>query len=188
MYHIIVLSRNVLAGSKESEFSTEDFSQALEHYQKKCAWLGIEPMEITDTESFQFTSWGDDYKVEFLKTIPVLPLPPTPGPDTIYICGPITNIPDGNKHLFNHVQKFYEKEGFRVINPHELCADIQGDQFEIWPKCMSRCVNALCSDEVKIMVVLPGSENSRGASLEMQIADALKIKRVEWATESETII
>jgi hypothetical protein len=197
MYHIKITSKNRLAGSKESEFRTSDFDQALEHYQRKCSWLGAEPMEIiNDVESFQFTTWSDDYRIEFFKTIVIddslsimVSIPPsTPAPETIYICGPITGIPDGNRHLFKHVQLFYEKEGFRVINPHELCADIQGSDEDVWSKCMARCMNALCQDQVKLMVVLPGSENSRGASLEIQIAAALKIRCVEWATEKETII
>jgi hypothetical protein len=189
MYHIKITSKNRLSGSKESEFSTSDFDQALEHYQRKCSWLGIVPhLPVpSDKNSFHVQVQNEDYKIDFIKTI-VVDIPSTPTLETIYICGPITGIPDGNKHLFKHVQLFYEKEGFRVINPHELCADIQGPDEDIWSKCMARCMNALCQDQVKLMVVLPGSENSRGASLEIQIAYALKIRCVEWATEKETII
>lgn len=89
----------------------------------------------------------------------------------VYISGPISNIPGGNKGLFSEAATQLKNKGYLVRNPHEFCSDIPTDTD--WGVYMRRCIQVLmeCTD----ILMLPNYEFSKGALLEFEIAQALKI-------------
>lgn len=106
----------------------------------------------------------------------------------IYIAGPVTGYEDDNRQAFEEarerlyeagvprfrIEKDYEmglpqiRPGEEIVIPHDLVP-----RGAPWKEAMRLCVRALTyADE---LVCLPGSQDSRGAKLEMKIARALSI-------------
>lgn len=103
----------------------------------------------------------------------------------IYLCGPISGLPDGNRQAFENARKAilerYPNQGDRitsVINPHDTCATIvathTGSEEELWRKCMRQDIKVMLDCDAVVM--LDGWQNSRGATLERSIAQQLGIK------------
>lgn len=90
---------------------------------------------------------------------------------TVYIAGPITNMPYGNVTAFAEATKTVRNMGHIAKNPHDFCADIPRDAQ--WETFMRRCIPQLmeCTD----IILLPGWENSDGASLEQFNASVIGI-------------
>ena len=83
---------------------------------------------------------------------------------TIYIAGPMTGLPDLNFPAFHTAAKRLRAQGFEVINP----AEINPDQHMSWQACMRTDIAALVfCDGIHL---LPGWQNSDGATLEHDIA------------------
>ena len=101
----------------------------------------------------------------------------------VYLSGPISNIPDGNYHLFGKLQERIESLGYQVLNPHELCERIARNLYptheEHWVACMRACVTALPLAD--IVVTLPEWEQSKGAVKEVNIARELGFIDVEFS-------
>jgi hypothetical protein len=95
----------------------------------------------------------------------------------IYIAGPMTGKPDLNFPLFHREAARLRAEGWHVENPAELCKDIAGQ----WNACMRRDLAALLKCEAILM--LPGWEWSRGASLEHYIAQRLEMRVIYHQAE-----
>lgn len=89
---------------------------------------------------------------------------------TIYVAGPISNMPNLNKEAFNEATKKLRGLGYIVINPHELCEGIPAEE---WEKCMRICIKRLM--DADIIVLLNGYQRSRGAHLEYTIAQNLNL-------------
>lgn len=87
----------------------------------------------------------------------------------IYICGPMTDIPDWNFPAFNSAAEDLRADGWEVINP----ADIPGDQTD-WTQCMKNDIKHLL--DCGAVYMLMGWENSKGASLEHHIASELGLE------------
>lgn len=98
----------------------------------------------------------------------------------IYIAGPITGLPGENKEAFYTMATALKNQGFIVRNPHEFCNDIPlGSDWHVY---MRRCITMLseCTD----IVMLAGWEKSKGANLELNIAEALGLKiQFSWTVE-----
>lgn len=90
---------------------------------------------------------------------------------TIYIAGPMTGLPNFNHFEFNRVASYLRGEGHDVINPAEF---FDGDTTRQHHEYMREAVAALLRCDV--LVFLPGHENSRGARIELQIADAIGLQ------------
>lgn len=99
----------------------------------------------------------------------------------IYIAGPMSGLPELNFPAFNAAAALYRARGATVINPAEInggadepaaCATMTAEQYAgHWRACMRRDITELMTcDEV---VMLPGWEKSRGATLERHNALAL---------------
>lgn len=96
-------------------------------------------------------------------------MPPTE--KTVYIAGPITNVPYGNVTAFAEATRTVRNLGFIAKNPHELCHDIP--KGSPWETYMRRCIPHLmeCTD----IIFLPGWENSEGANFEQLCATIVGI-------------
>lgn len=84
-----------------------------------------------------------------------------------YIAGPITGKPDRNAPAFRNAAKELRERGFYPINPLEVCPE-PGIR---WEDAMRADIPELCS--CSHIALLPGWEESRGASAEKDIADML---------------
>jgi nucleoside 2-deoxyribosyltransferase len=97
----------------------------------------------------------------------------------VYIAGPMTGYPDLNFPTFHRVAARYRAKGLEVVNP----AEINSDPAAGWVDCMRNDIRELVTCDA--IVLLPGSERSKGASLELHIARALGMG-VHELTEAET--
>ncbi len=90
----------------------------------------------------------------------------------IYISGPMTGYPDYNRPAFAEAARELRAQGHEVKSPPEI-APYNPDW--AWRDYMKEDVCALMEcDEI---YTLPGWEKSRGATIEVMIADALGIKK-----------
>lgn len=93
--------------------------------------------------------------------------------DTVYICGPMSGLPDFNYPAFNAAEvAIRERYACRVLNPAR-----QPDGLT-WEEYMRRG----CADVVSatVVVVLPGWQKSPGAVIEMATALIHGIRVVMW--------
>lgn len=92
---------------------------------------------------------------------------------TIYISGPMAGIPEHNFPAFFDAEERLREQGYLVNNPAALQPgppiDLTLD--EAWAWCLKRDIpHLLLADEV---ACLPGAQLSRGAMLEVLIAQRL---------------
>ena len=94
----------------------------------------------------------------------------------IYLSGPMTGLPDFNYPLFNHVAARLREAGHTVYNP----AEFEHDE-PVFPmrKAFAAYCNFICCEACTI-VMLPGWQNSKGASIEHALASYLNLE-VEYA-------
>jgi hypothetical protein len=92
----------------------------------------------------------------------------------VYIAGPMTGYPDLNFPAFNALAAALRAGMIdtTVVNP----AEINADTTMAWAECMKRDIVELVTCDV--IHCLPGWRKSRGATLEVHIAEALGILRV----------
>lgn len=90
----------------------------------------------------------------------------------LYICGPITGIPNHNKEAFNDAAAALRGAGFDVFNPVENGVPIDSP----WEQHMRTDLAQMMTCDA--LAVLPGAHYSRGARLEMDLAIQLKIQPV----------
>jgi len=93
-------------------------------------------------------------------------------PLKVYISGPISSIPGGNKQAFYKASLDISFEGNIPLNPHDIGAHFP--EGSSWVAYMRVCIPAICNaDEI---VMLNGWIRSRGARIEWILARILKIK------------
>ena len=90
---------------------------------------------------------------------------------TIYISGPISGLPDGNRPAFARMAATLRSKGWVVVNPHDL---FNAEVEESWEGYMRKDLAALLT--CTHIVMLPEWEQSRGAQLEKLVADAVGIR------------
>ena len=90
----------------------------------------------------------------------------------IYVSGPITGYSDKNKPAFDLLSTQLRNLGYEVVNPFDL--DFPGfNPEECWFKYLKRdLAKAIFCDAV---CLLPGWEESKGAKLEVLVAQELNI-------------
>lgn len=86
-----------------------------------------------------------------------------------YISGPMTGMPEWNIPAFAKMAKLLRAKGLKVVNPHE---SHKPDAEKPWDWYIRRDLVNICK-KVGRVVVLPGWQNSRGASLEVYVAQKL---------------
>ncbi len=95
-----------------------------------------------------------------------------------YIAGPMTGYPDLNFPAFHREAAYFRKLGKEVVNPAEINTDPNAG----WIDCMRADLRELvtCAE----IVMLPGWERSKGATLEHHIAKALDMTVIYLAREA----
>ena len=100
----------------------------------------------------------------------------------IYLSGPMSGLPDFNHPAFNRAAKVLRMLGHQVVNPAEKAINAEGlSETEVWQAFMRIDIKQLVDCEA--LVMLPGWAESKGATLERSIAQALSIEIVDftWA-------
>lgn len=88
----------------------------------------------------------------------------------LYVAGPMTGYPEYNRPAFNEAAKFWEEQGYEVVNP--AVPDPTLDDSD-WKGYMRRAVYQLLT--CNIVALLPGWEDSKGAKLEVEIATTMEM-------------
>lgn len=88
----------------------------------------------------------------------------------IYLSGPMTGIADHNVPAFNRAAALLRARGHHVINPAEMAG---GDLSLPWSAYIRADIGCLL--RVEAVRVLPGWERSRGARLEVLVAQSIGI-------------
>jgi hypothetical protein len=86
----------------------------------------------------------------------------------VYICGPMTGLPDLNFPAFYKAEDFLKKMGWKTVNPAN---NGQGKKPYEW--YLRRDLKQML--ECNSLVLLNGWENSNGARLEEYVASKLKM-------------
>lgn len=92
----------------------------------------------------------------------------------IYICGPITGKPNGNKELFQKATNWYRNRGLIVINPHEIAETVSEHE-----PLILREEFAQITQNVDAVALLPGWENSSYGMVEVAIAISCGIEIIK---------
>ena len=89
----------------------------------------------------------------------------------LYLCGPMTGLPDFNRAGFERARKALRMAGFEVVCPVELH---EGQQHKAWHEYMRVDVRAML--ECDGVALLAGWAESRGAKIEATLAAQLLIQ------------
>lgn len=92
-----------------------------------------------------------------------------------YLAGPMKGYPEWNHPAFHSAAAELRNRGYNIINPAEY-----GNLIRDWVTCMKRDIHALLWCDA--VIVLPDWQMSRGASLEILIAQRLYMPVYELNT------
>ena len=110
--------------------------------------------------------------------------------EAVYVAGPMTGIEDYNFPAFNDAARTLRNAGFIVFNPAEMDTpeDIEqyrrgsaGAESETWRYFLARDLEIVLT-KADAIVVLPGWQNSQGATLEVTTALTAGKKVYEYPT------
>jgi len=96
----------------------------------------------------------------------------------VYIAGPITGIKDNNEAAFAEASMTIKDRGCIALNPLEFI-EHNDRQDDTWEGFMKRDISYLIKSD--IVVCLEGSGESRGAQLEMFLAEELGIPVMKYS-------
>lgn len=88
----------------------------------------------------------------------------------IYLCGPMTGLPEYNYPAFRAAAAELRAQGWRVVNPAENAAPTADPTWDDWMAVSLPQVRA-----ASLLALLPGWERSKGALLEVETARELGI-------------
>lgn len=98
---------------------------------------------------------------------------------TLYIAGPMTGLPDHNYPAFFDVEARLRCAGYETLNSARI--DEWNTLFRTWDWYMRRALElVVLADGVAL---LPGWQDSKGATLEVHVAEALGMRQQsvdEW--------
>ena len=100
---------------------------------------------------------------------------------TIYLAGPMTGIKDLNAPLFHARTAELRAKGHTVLCPAEIEPDPNGES--TWVYYMRKCIVMITQSDA--VAVLPGWENSRGATVEVGLARNLEMPILDSETLEE---
>lgn len=99
----------------------------------------------------------------------------------LYLIGPVTGKPNDNREAFEEASARLEADGYAVDIPHAYT-----NLGEDWGFCMRRSITAMLAIDHKGnslfdgVAILDGWEESEGAKIEKQVAEALGIPTHPW--------
>lgn len=88
----------------------------------------------------------------------------------LYLCGPITGLPNHNREAFNDAESALLSAGFDVFNPTKNGVPVDAP----WEQHMRADIAQMMACDG--LAVLPGAHYSRGARIEMDLAAQLGIQ------------
>lgn len=98
------------------------------------------------------------------------------GRDHIYVSGPMTGIKNSNVPAFAAAARALRKAGYNVVNPGEYeGAASKKKNPPTWEDCLRRDLELICKKCFAI-ATLPGWERSKGANLEIHVAERLGMR------------
>jgi hypothetical protein len=89
----------------------------------------------------------------------------------VYISGPISGKPEGNRPAFAVASEKLKGLGFDPINPHDVGDQLPGTP--TWLDYMKVDIKAML--DARAIFVLPGWRDSRGAMVEVRLAEMLEL-------------
>lgn len=97
----------------------------------------------------------------------------------IYVSGPVTGLPMNNYPVFEMVRKALTEAGYEVFAPPDLkeLVDVADPQ---WDDFMRVAINCLTLYDVEGVATVEGWSESKGARMEISIADGLGIPVLPW--------
>lgn len=90
---------------------------------------------------------------------------------TLYVAGPMTGIPDFNYPAFNAAAAMLAGFGYTVLNPVDAEQHNDTGAPQAWDWYMRHALRMVLDADA--IALLPGWENSKGASVEVHVARAL---------------
>lgn len=89
----------------------------------------------------------------------------------IYLCGPITGMPNGNRSLFEKAERWYLNRKHTIINPHDVASYLGDVPEHLIVKDELASITTL----VDYIALLPGWKNSRYGMVEVAVGLACGI-------------
>lgn len=87
----------------------------------------------------------------------------------VYVSGPMTGLPEFNFPAFTSAAERLRAMGHDVVSPHEVAHDDNGEPGTIaWGVYLKRDLAEMLTCDT--ILLLPGWETSRGATLELYVA------------------
>lgn len=93
---------------------------------------------------------------------------------TVYISGPITGIPNHNEESFDNADRLLSDLGYETINPIN---NDKRSRNKSWAFYM--CLDMVSVAKADVLVLLPGWEQSKGAVIEIAVAERLEKEILE---------
>lgn len=84
-------------------------------------------------------------------------------PRRLYLCGPVTGVPDLNRPAFDEAAETLREAGYAVLVPHDAVP-----AHARWQDAMRMCIAAMLGCDG--VALIDGWERSRGAAIEIDIA------------------
>jgi len=103
------------------------------------------------------------------------------GMSKLYLSGPMDNVEDFNHPLFHRVAQEFRNANFMVCNPAEF---FEGDTTKERKEYMREAFKYVL--EADTIVLLPGWEESKGARLEVAMANELDLSIMEYIEADDT--
>lgn len=105
-------------------------------------------------------------------------IPTIPEKSTIYISGPMTGVEDLNRAAFKEVENELRAEKHFPLNPHNAAEGLKYWEY------MAKDIHQILV-ESDAVVVLDGWEHSKGAIIEIFLAQQAKVPVYLWKTKEE---
>ena len=99
---------------------------------------------------------------------------------TLYVAGPMSNLPDNNYPAFNEAAAQLRAAGFTVLNPVDVDTTGTTEDERTWKWYMRRTLQMMLDADA--IATLPGWSASKGASIEVRVAAMLGVGEAPVAT------
>lgn len=94
--------------------------------------------------------------------------------DTVYISGQMGGLPNYNYPAFFQAEEDLKAKGYEVVNPANI--GVRDDEGFTWSDYMREALIKMLDRKVTVIGLLDGWENSKGATMEKELAEQLGIQ------------